>query len=231
MRFHVLAATIAAGVSLASSAKADSPWYVSADFGGYFRQPVSVGTTFGKIDDPSVKATGVQTRDFNRGVTGQLAIGYRLTRRLRLEAELGEAVYTDSKIFPYTTDPNFPRLNGSEWDRASGLTEQRFSGAVNVDYDFPLPHGVTPYVGLGVGAWASRVATGTYEQVGGIFNTETPFLSKGASATAGFGQVEAGVAYRITRNWSVVPAYRFVRSFREAGDTANVAKVGLRYAF
>jgi opacity protein-like surface antigen len=225
-RLAFVAAAFAVGVSFASAAEADSPWYVSGDFGGYFRMEDSWKTTIFKIADPSVKASGVQTRAYNPGLTGHLALGYRLNPHWRFEAELGEAVYSGSKVFPYTTDPNFPRLNGSAWVSSSGQTLQRFSGALNAYYDFRPWRGVTPYVGAGLGAWAERSATTDYMQSG------VPFLSKGGAGVAGFGQVEAGVSLKLAPHWSVVPAYRFVQAFQGAGgDTAHIAKVGVRYTF
>lgn len=230
MGSSIFAATALAVLSLATlpltgAAAADSPWYVSADLGGYFRQQIGYATTFDKAADPSIKAPGTMTRDYDPGVSGHLALGYRLSPRLRLEGELGETAYTGSTIYPSTTDPNFPRLNGSPWTPSHAPSINRLSGAANAFYDFSPLAGVTPYVGLGLGAFDAHSTGGYYPKSGTFFRTA------GNSGVDGFGQAEAGVSLRLSRHWSVTPAYRFVRAFGPNGDTAHIVKAGLRYDF
>lgn len=241
MRSLIFAATaFAAGLSFACAAAADSPWYVSGDIGGYFRQQDSFATTFYKTGNPSIRAGGTMTRDFSPGLTGHLALGYRLSPRLRLEGELGETGYAGSTIYPRTTDPRFPATNGSPWPPTRAPYLHRFSGAVNAFYDFRPLGPFTPYVGLGLGAWDGQSTHGLYSKPG-TFSSPKPgliipipgpsFTTADGSEVAGFGQIEAGVSLRLSRHWSVAPAYRFVRSFRANGDAAHIAEVGLRYAF
>jgi opacity protein-like surface antigen len=241
MRTSIFAATaLALSFAGAAAVAADSPWYVSADFGGYFRQPVSYATTFDKTADRSIKASGTVTRDYDPGVSGHLALGYRLSPRLRLEGELGETAYTGSTVYPYTTDPRFPALNGSPWPIMRAPSIHRFSGAANAFYDFPAFGPFTPYVGLGLGAIDASASSGLYSKPGTILSPRPgvsipipgpTFTTSANSGVDGFGQAEAGMSLRLSRHWSVTPAYRFVRAFGANGDMAHIAKVGLRYDF
>ena len=231
MGSSILAATaLAAALSFACAAAAEapwaeSPWYVSADLGGYFRQPISYATNFRRSGDPSLKAPGTLARDYDPGLSGHLALGYRLSPRFRLEGELGETAYTGSTIYPYTNDPVFPALNGSPRAPSRAPSINRFSGAMNAFLDFRPLGQVTPYFGLGLGAFDAHSTTGYYPKPGSAFRILA------SSGVDGFGQAEVGVSLQLSHHWSVAPAYRFVRAFAANGDTAHIAKVGLRYAF
>jgi opacity protein-like surface antigen len=260
MRIVSLATAVAAaGLSLAASAHAQSRWYISGDLGGYFREdgdgsetfsklvasPATSTTTVTKNPDGSitavtsekppqpphlVKAQGTAKSAYDPGLVGHVALGYRLTSHLRVEAELGGTGYDRSKISPYTADLNFPELNGSALSRRSGGSFQRFTGEMNAFYDFaPLGRLATPYAGFGLGGWAAGSSTGVYAGPTGSFT------QSGGHSTSAFAMVEAGVSLRLSRHWSVVPAYRYVHvldgTTGNRSDVAHLAKVGMRYAF
>ena len=84
--------------------------------------------------------------------------------------------------------------------------------------------GVSPYVGAGVGVSFGRKTTGYYAD-----SFDHAFTSGSASSTVGFGLVEGGLEIKLASRWTLVPAYRFTRSFQN--ESGHIGKLGLRYAF
>jgi len=228
MRSLTVLSIVAAAVGLAAtSARAESPFYVSGSVGGYFRESDSGSDQFFHRDAPTVVVDGTDRRGFDPGVVGAVAVGYRLIPHVRIEGELGFSTETGSTLNPDTTAPGFAALNGQTFKHASGDRFTRFTGEANVFYDFsPFAGRFTPYVGAGVGGSANHQTAGEFIASGG-----TVFHSGSGSSTEGFAMVEGGVSIPLTCNLSIVPAYRYVHYFADKEDVAHVVKVGLRYAF
>jgi len=232
MRFWIgVLAGAAAAVGVSSSAWAESPFYVSGSIGGYFRESDSGPVQLFHSDVPDINVSGTTKRGFDPGEIGNLAAGYRLNAHVRIEAELGYATYAGSTLNPSTSAPGFPNLNGQTFRRTSGDRFARTTESANVFYDFaPLAGRFSPYVGGGLGVAESRKAFGDFAAANGV-----PFAAAGNASTQGVGMVEGGVSIAITRNLSLVPAYRYMRFFGSdfaiGQDVAHVVKVGLRYQF
>jgi opacity protein-like surface antigen len=207
-------------------AQGESGWYVSGSVGGYFRETTTTSETFDKTYNRSIRASGTETQSFDPGVIGNAALGYHLSPQFRVEAEIGYFSYSASTMNPFTTDPRFPRLNGSTFIRQTGDDWSRFTGTVNVFYDFPGLMGVSPFVGTGIGASANHRTNGFYTAAnGGTFD------SSGGASTQGLWLLEGGVSVPLTENLSVVPAYRYVHYFAGNEDVAHIVKLELRYSF
>jgi opacity protein-like surface antigen len=228
MRLWVgLAAGTVAAFGFGACAQAETPFYVSGAIGGYFRESDSIPDEFSHSATPNILVNGTDRRGFDSGFIGDLALGYRLNAHVRLEGEFSYFTYTGSTLNPATTAAGFSNLNGQTFSRTSGDRFSRYTGAANAFYDFtPLAGRFTPYVGGGVGASRNHQTVGYFEAADGV-----PFRAGGGSSTQGLGFVEGGVSIAISRELSLVPAYRYVRFFAGNQDAAHVAKVGLRYQF
>ncbi len=228
MRMWVGAMAGCAGAVLAGTmARAEAPFYVSGDIGGYFRDSDSGADTFHHSATPTTLVPGTDKRGFDDGEVGYLALGYRVAPHIRVEGELGYASYTGSTLNPFTAVLGYPELNGQTFRRTSGDRFSRYTGTANVFYDFsPYAGRFTPYVGGGMGVSANHQSYGVFTAADG-----TPFRSSGGSSTQGLGMVEAGVSIALTPQLSLVPAYRYTHFFADKEDVAHVVKVGLRYNF
>lgn len=164
---------------------------------------------------------------YDPGWTGTLALGRRITPRLRLEGEIGVTVFSAGTDHPFTTSSNFPNLRGETYWRHSGLQYSRTTETVNVFYDLkPIAGRFTPYLGTGVGASNGHKSAGVYVNSGGHT------LSYAASASVQpVALAEGGINIALTPRLSLAPAYRYVRDLGSGGDIAHVAKLGLRFAF
>lgn len=215
-----------AAVACAAPAWADGPRYVSGGIGGYFREDDSAATHFFHSGDPTFKVPGTVQRSYDPGVTGNLAVGYTVIPQIRVEAEIGYTDYTESTINPLAHNPHFPRLDGSTFIRQRGDEFGRFTGTVNVFYDFVQIGGFTPYLGVGIGASADHQSSGFLTGP-----TGSGFNESGGTSTQGLALLEAGVAYPLTENLSITASYRYLHFFEDAGDVTHIIKMGIRYAF
>ena len=200
---------------------------MSGSVGGYFRESDETSDQFFHEETPTVMVNGTVRRDFDPGVVGAFAVGYRLTAHIRVEGEMGFPTFTGNTLNPNTTAPGFPNLDGQTFKHTSGDRFTRYTGTANVFYDFsPFGGRFTPYVGAGVGGSANHQSTGLFTASNGAV-----FHADGGSSTQGLAMVEGGVTIPITRSLSIVPAYRYVHYFAGNQDVAHVVKVGLRYTF
>lgn len=174
-----------------------------------------------------ISARGTTGRSFDPGLTGNVAVGYRLNSRVRLEAELGHAGYNGSSLRPFTTDANFPTLDGRAFMRQSGADYSRFTGSLNTFYDLaPAASRFAPYIGAGIGGSANRRSFAQFLSADGA-----RFTSYGGATPEGFALLEAGLNIAMSKHWTVVPAYRYIHYFNRGEDLAHVAKIGMRYSF
>ena len=224
MRRWLSAAAMAAGLGAASAARADSPWYVSADIDRVFRPSDQVAAQFFHPATPSVTVPGTNGRDYDPGVGIAAALGYRLNAHIRIEGEISDAVYQVDKVFPRA--PGFPALNGQAFDRTSGAGVSRAGGAANLFYDFSPIARVTPFVGIGAGASYGHADAGVFADAAGA-----SFKSPGISAAVGTAMAEGGLSIPLGPHLALTPAYRYIRAFAPQGGAAHVVKAGLRYSF
>jgi opacity protein-like surface antigen len=222
--------TLAGGVlltALATSARADSSWYVSGSAGAYLREDQDGPTTFfrGNASGP-----GEQHETFDPGLTVSGAVGYKLPLHLRLEGEFTYAEFTPDHINPVGGPA--PSLNGSALNRQSGGNFNRYMGSINIFWDLPVvpeDSRYSPYVGTGLG----YVRTNTVETT--FVNGSGSFRQTFAAADHGVALIEAGVSIALSPSWSLVPAYRYVHYFANANvfgdENAHIFKLGVRYSF
>jgi opacity protein-like surface antigen len=228
MRCIVLfAAAGAVALSWSAAANADSTRYVAGSVGGYFREAVTEDRTFYQIADPSINADGTNKFSFDPGAVVNISVGYRIASHFRIEAELGYDSYVGSSVNPFTTNPNFPHLDGRTFTRQSGAEYSRFTGTVNAFYDFsPLASRFTPYIGVGVGGESGSKTAGHFVSADGATLT-----GQSGTDSAVLGLVEVGLNIALSKHWSVAPAYRYIHVFDGNGEAAHVAKLGIRYSF
>jgi len=154
------------------------------------------------------------TAKFDDGFVINGAGGYKFPFGLRLEGELG---YGRSKLNAISA--------GATNTPVSGAHSDIFTVTANAFYDFKMNIGLTPYFGGGVGLAHQSNSNGVagVTPIAGNDRDDFMFL------------LEAGVAFRVNDNISVVPSYRYVQvnngSAGNADSTANIFKIGMRYGF
>ncbi|QUD86076.1 outer membrane protein [Phenylobacterium montanum] len=245
MRAVVLTSALATIASMAGGAAcAASPWYVSADLGAQFREDAElIHEPIQRLLVPVPRQTAnsptpvvvyvpelVMTksggeRAFDPGLGGDLAVGYRLGARVRLEAEIGSVAYPIKR-----ESLSLGGANGqTAFSRLSGAQVSGASIGLNAYYDFRgLTQRFTPYVGLGGGVSSDRTGSGILADARG-----RRLQVAGGAATDGFALAEIGLNMPLSPHWSIAPAYRYVRGLG-SGDRAgalHVAKIGARFTF
>lgn len=184
--------------------------------------PASAGFTGGASGLPAVAATsGLASPaftnvplkiDFGIGISGNVAVGYRLPWNFRVEVEGG---YTHSSVDKLT-------VAGVSIPNSSGNVDI-WTGAVNAFYDIPTGTNFIPYLGGGLGAANERVSSVT------IAGTN---FGGSSSSTHLLWQAEAGIGYQLSPKFIIRPAYRFQQIQDGNPNTQiHVFKVGLQYTF
>ncbi len=172
-------------------------------------------------------AVGVEKVAHQPGESLNLALGYRVNARFRVEVEAGYTQYASGSLRPFTSNPNFPALDGRAFRQNTGGDYSRETATLNSFYDLrPAGARWAPYLGLGVGAAATRRTTGYFTSADGH-----NFRSDGGSGVSGLALAEAGLNIRLAPNLTLAPAYRYVRYFNANADIAHVIRASLRYAF
>jgi opacity protein-like surface antigen len=216
---------LVAAIDLTAAAQAESSWYVSGSAGAYLREDASGNTT---ITNGVTSAPGTNRSSFDAGPIVNLAVGYRLPARFRVEVEAGYATYLRSTINPVSA--GFPQLTGADFNRESGGRFNNYSATINLFYDIPIDDQLVPYVGGGIGGVHRDLSRGVY-----VSNAGLRFNEAGGSGDFGIALVEAGLSIGVGHNLSIVPAYRYIRFFANTPATgdeaAHVLKIGLRYDF
>jgi len=219
-------AIIAGTVLAAHGAAAQSNWYIGGSAGALFVPDVSRSTTF-TSNGLGLKGPGTNTTTYNPGENLNIALGYRLPMGFRAEAELGYMHFTADTAKPLSTDGTFTALNGNRLSNTSGGDFNRVTGTANVFYDLPVTFaGITPYVGGGAGLFHSSATNAVF-----LTNSGGTFTEHGSSGTNAVLLGEVGLSYALTPAFSVVPSYRYEYFFGTVIHSANIVKVGLRYAF
>lgn len=219
--------TIVAGIVLAAhGAAAQSNWYISGSAGALLVPDVSGSTTIFSSSS-KLQGPGTNTATYNPGEALNAALGYRLPMGFRVEAELGYLHYTDDTINPLSTNGAFPAYTGAKLSNPSGGDHDRFTATVNLFYDLPVTFaGITPYVGGGAGYFHGTAADAVF-----LTSTDRTFTVHGSTGDNALVLGEIGASYALTPKLSLVPAYRYEYFFGTSAHSANILKIGLRYAF
>jgi opacity protein-like surface antigen len=225
-------AAFAADMTIASPPTYAPP--VVEDFGGwYLRGDIGFSNQRVRRLDNALDAnntTSVQHLSFNTAGIFGLGVGYRFNNWFRGDIT-GE--YRGNSQFFGTDAVTFPGGFGTDTYHA---TKSEWVVLANGYVDLGTWWGVTPFIGAGVGG--ARVSIANFTDQG----ISTPLLGPGPALTSlNFGDnvakwnfawaLHAGVAYRVSPNFTVELAYRYLdmgngltgdlRAFDGTNDTVN----------
>lgn len=204
-----------AAPALAETAPATSPWYAAVT-GSAISLPTQKGRNVTQNLDTETAS--------ERGYGARLALGYTFGSNIRAEVEAGFARIDPKRV----TLPSIPVT----LDLAG--KQERYTGMLNIFYDFHNSSPLTPYIGVGAGESLIRMTS------------ETPSLHTGEIADdrdiAFTYQASAGVSFDVTPTTTVVTGYRYTGQSdahftSHTGDTiinkfkSHEAMLGLRVRF
>ena len=183
---------------------------VVEDFGGWYLRG-DIGFSNQRVDrlnnalDATVTSS-VQTNNFNTAGIFGLGVGYRFNNWFRADVT-GE--YRGNSQF-FGKDVNtFP--GGVGTDTYHG-TKSEWVVLGNAYVDLGTWWCVTPFIGAGVGGARVSIANFTDAGITNIGGVTSPSLAFGDSASKWYlaWAVHAGLAYRVTPNFTVELAYRYL---------------------
>ncbi len=215
------AASLLSGAAMAADIPvAPPPQYYAPppveDFGGwYLRGDIGMTNTRGTLDskiysDPTITSLDHRGHGFDGGMLFGLGVGYQFNNWFRMDVT-GE--YRSRVGFSGTdffTAPGWNIKNGS--DTYNGGYKS-WVGLVNAYVDLGTWNCITPFIGAGVG-FANVQTTGIQDS--GLFTdynngvTSASYFAEGASKTNLAWAVHAGLSYRVTNNFTVELAYRYL---------------------
>lgn len=227
-RGWIVTAAIALGFFAVHAASAQSGLYISGGAGAALMPDYSRDVT---IRVGGVSGPGTNTTTYNTGESVNAAVGYHLPLGFRIEGEFGYQHYTTDSISPFSSDGQFPPINGTRLTNPSGGDHNVLTGTANLFYDLPVTFaGFTPYIGGGGGYYhAGSTNAVFFDPV-----THGPFTSHAQDGGGGMVLGEAGVSYHVMPNLSLTVAYRYEHFFHPPVGTdaaGNIVKLGLRYDF
>jgi len=195
----------------------------ASDAGPY----VSVGAGVFLVPDSEVKgSTGNYQLSYDTGYSVGAAVGYAFDVNLRTELEVA---YRHA-------DTNALKMPGDSLHYLSDVTS--VSLLANLFYDVKLPHGVTPYLGGGLGVAFIDTKQGNLYTVNG--NTGQASANAGTSDTVLAYQVGCGIAYAVTPRISLDAGYRYFATDDVAVNTfsdgkqefaTHIGQLAIRYRF
>jgi opacity protein-like surface antigen len=189
------------------------------DFGGwYLRGDVGMTSSSAKLHvnayDTLPSGTVLQQlgHGFDGGMSYDLGVGYRFNNWFRADIT-GE--YRAKVGFNGTDFLNFPNGGGQLSDVYNGGYKS-WVGLVNAYVDLGTWWCLTPFIGAGVGA--AHIQTTGFQDSGALFTnvggqnvvTGASYFANGASTTNFAWAAHAGVAYKVTNNFTVELAYRYL---------------------
>jgi opacity protein-like surface antigen len=189
------------------------------DFGGwYLRGDIGMTTSSAKLHvnayDTLPSGTVLQQlgQGFDGGMSYDLGVGYRFNNWFRADIT-GE--YRAKVGFSGTDFLMFPNGGGPLSDVYTG-GYKAWVGLVNAYVDLGTWWCLTPFIGAGVGA--AHVQTTGFQDSGALFTsvggqnvvTGASYFANGASTTNFAWAAHAGVAYKVTNNFTVELAYRYL---------------------
>ena len=220
------AASLFSSAALAADmAIAPPPQYYAPpaqDFGGwYLRGDIGMTNSSGKlhVNAYDTLPAGSSLQQLGQGFTGGtswgLGAGYQFNNWFRADIT-GE--YRSKVNFSGTDFATFP--GGSTLSDVYGGGYQSWVGLVNAYADLGTWWCLTPFVGFGVGA--AHIKTNGFQDSGSLFTTVgvapntqnvvtgASYFANGASTTNFAWAAHAGVAYKVTNNFTVELAYRYL---------------------
>ncbi len=153
------------------------------------------GTGRGVCEPPRDQTSGRLTATTDFGFGGTAVVGRRIFDIFRTEAELGLTTIGIDKVADYNGTTTATR------DAFGSVT--LLTGAVNGIADIPTGTFVTPYLGLGVGAFyadLSNIRTPTAKRSNFLDDSDFGFL----------GQALAGLSFDLDKDWAMILGYRYV---------------------
>ncbi|WP_223923057.1 outer membrane protein [Geobacter sp. AOG2] len=213
----LLSVMIAAVVAAMSATAA-----FASDTGPY----VSVGAGVFVVPDSEVHdSSGSYQLSYDTGYSVSGAVGYAFDNNLRTELEVA---YRHA-------DTNALKMGGDSVHYLSDITS--VSVLTNLFYDVKLPHGVTPYLGGGLGvAFMDTKQDNLYI----VDNRNTSNLNAGTSDTVLAYQLGCGIAYAVTPRISLDAGYRYFATDDVAVNTysagkqefaTHIGQMAIRYRF
>lgn len=217
IRMKLLSVMIAAVVAAMSATAA-----FASDTGPY----VSVGAGVFVVPDSEVHdSSGSYQLSYDTGYSVSGAVGYAFDNNLRTELEVA---YRHA-------DTNALKMGGDSVHYLSDITS--VSVLTNLFYDVKLPHGVTPYLGGGLGvAFMDTKQDNLYI----VDNRNTSNLNAGTSDTVLAYQLGCGIAYAVTPRISLDAGYRYFATDDVAVNTysagkqefaTHIGQMAIRYRF
>ncbi|MGA2290141.1 outer membrane protein [Bradyrhizobium sp.] len=214
---------LAAGaVSLLSSAAfaadlgvAPAPYYApppAQDFGGwYLRGDIGMTNSFTKLHDnlydtlPAGTSLQQLGQGFSGGTLWGIGAGYQFNSWLRADIT-GE--YRSRVSFSGSDYSIYPNGGGALSDVYSGGYTS-WVGLVNVYADLGTWWCLTPFIGAGIGG-AHIQTSGLQDSGFTSYGAQSSYFASGASTTNFAWAAHAGVAYKVTNNFTVELAYRYL---------------------
>ncbi|MCA6123091.1 porin family protein [Bradyrhizobium sp. WSM 1704] len=189
-----------------------APPPVQQDFGGwYLRGDIGMTNTQGKLHVnaydtlPAGATLNQYGHGFDSGMLYGIGVGYQFNSWFRADIT-GE--YRSKVSFNGTDFATFP-TNPLADAYHGGYTS--WVGLVNVYADLGTWWCLTPFIGAGVGAASIKTTAfsdvATFPSGSGLTGT---YIADGASKTNLAWAVHAGVAYKVTNNFTVELAYRYL---------------------
>jgi len=215
---YILAAGAASLLSNAALAadmpmiQAPAPYYAppQQDFGNwYLRGDIGMTNSKGKLHDnlydtlPATSQLQQLGQGFNGGTSYGLGVGYQFNSWFRADIT-GEY---RSKVNFSGTDFVTYNPGGYQTDVYSGGYSS-WVGLVNAYVDLGTWWCITPFIGAGVGA--AHITTTGLQDFGLSNGSPGSYFAAGASTTNLAWAAHAGLAYKVTNNFTVELAYRYL---------------------
>src|SRR6201996_6988263 len=196
---------------------APQPYYAPPqDFGGwYLRGDIGMTNSTAKLHDnlydtlPAGSTLNQQGEGFTGGTSYDIGVGYQFNNWFRADIT-GE--YRSRVSFSGTDFVTFPGGSAGSDVYQGGYTS--WVGLVNAYADLGTWWCLTPFIGAGIGA--AHIQTTGLQDTGlsfapgfGSFGGAS-YFANGASTTNFAWALHAGLAYRVTNNFTIELAYRYL---------------------
>jgi opacity protein-like surface antigen len=199
------------------------------DFGGwYLRGDIGMTNSSGKLHDdlfdtlPAGSTLTHMGEGFTGGTLYDIGVGYQFNSWFRADIT-GE--YRSRVGFSGTDFSTFPGGSTLSDVYQGGYTS--WVGLANIYVDLGTWWCLTPFVGAGVGA--AHITTTGLQDSGLVFapglgsGNPSSYFANGASTTNFAWALHAGVAYRVTNNFTVELAYRYLDLGTAVTGSSNFA--------
>jgi len=211
LRNFALAGAIACALAPAAARGADLPAPIFKapiveDYGGWYLRG-DIGITnqhVKKLDSPAFDSTVVvHQKVFESAGLFGLGIGYQYNSWLRFDAT-GE-YRANSTFHGLDTFPSVANVGTTSTNQYTGVKSE-WLFLFNTYFDLGTWHSVTPYVGAGIGF--DRLTIGNFTDVN--INDNALGFSNNNSKWNFAWALHAGLAYKVTPNFTIELAYRYV---------------------